>query len=541
MANAPQAKEATASPASPEADSSNNSQNPTHSTNTASKPPSKSTVLLASCSIALLLLGTLLGGFVTSRLLDSEYQQIIAKLRVNYQTSLTHSKEDRRTCLEEREAEKQPTQDAALLSSHEASLRSHEEWKACQSQSIQTERMHQQEMERQLLATNRALEDANAGLERASHRLKQTRKEYQHIEFELERRKLEWNETTRKYHETVQQLQDATGQLERVQSTLSTTEGQLANAERELEAAGREFDRRDVERAECDKTHREMISCQKMLKDALGGTGKEEICVSTIGQLDRDKTDLLQELSAVKSERDRVFEEISFLQQHRTHLEEQLSGFSLLATEHERERDELREQTVAVYEKIQNRDRQFVLDRYGPGPYRVEVVIELPTEIPTHESLILELGPLDIMPHTIKTFLEMIERETYIDGTFILAKDHIILGGPSDLHDAENNQRLTERMLQHGYHPDGALLFNEYSDEYPHVQGTVGFTAGKSGPMFYINLINNSEIHGALKDPCFAKFIRGFDLLERIAQMPKGEDGSFESPIYIVRTEVVND
>jgi hypothetical protein len=145
------------------------------------------------------------------------------------------------------------------------------------------------------------------------------------------------------------------------------------------------------------------------------------------------------------------------------------------------------------------------------------------------------------MPHTIKTFLEMIERETYVDGTFILAKDHIILGGLSDPHDAENNQRLTERMLQHGYHPDGALLFNEYSDEYPHVQGTVGFTGGRSGPIFYVNLMNNSENHGALRDPCFAKFIQGFNLLERIAQMPKDEDGRSELPIYIVRAEILTD
>jgi septal ring factor EnvC (AmiA/AmiB activator) len=101
-----------------------------------------------------------------------------------------------------------------------------------------------------------------------------------------------------------------------------------------------------------------------MLNESLGESGNGDVCVSTIQQLNRDKADLSQELSAVRNEREKASEEIAFLQQHRAHLEEQISGFSALADEHERERDELREQTVMVYEKIQYRDRQFVLDRY---------------------------------------------------------------------------------------------------------------------------------------------------------------------------------
>jgi cyclophilin family peptidyl-prolyl cis-trans isomerase len=144
------------------------------------------------------------------------------------------------------------------------------------------------------------------------------------------------------------------------------------------------------------------------------------------------------------------------------------------------------------------------------------------------------------MPHTIKTLLELFEHGTYIDGTFVLAKDHIILGGPTDLHNDENNERLVQRLVDEGY-DGGALLLNEYSDEYPHVEGTIGFIAGQSsGPMFYINLNDNSEAHSALKDPCFGKVVRGFDLLRRVAGMPKGEDGVFQSPIYIVGTKILD-
>jgi cyclophilin family peptidyl-prolyl cis-trans isomerase len=134
----------------------------------------------------------------------------------------------------------------------------------------------------------------------------------------------------------------------------------------------------------------------------------------------------------------------------------------------------------------------------------------------------------------------MVERETYIDGTFMLSKSHILLGGPVDYHNEENNQRLSERLEEQGY-DNGVLLQNEYTAEYPHVQGTIGFAASSSGPVFYINLVDNTVHHGEMKDPCFGRFVRGFDLLERMAGMPKNEDGIFELPIYIVRMEVVED
>ena len=134
----------------------------------------------------------------------------------------------------------------------------------------------------------------------------------------------------------------------------------------------------------------------------------------------------------------------------------------------------------------------------------------------------------------------MIERETFIDGTFMLAKSHILLGGPVDYHDDENNSELSGRIAEDGY-ADGVLLMNEYTSEYPHVEGTIGFTASHPGPVFYINLVDNSEKHGDLRDPCFGKFVKGFDLIQRIAKMPKEEEnGVFDLPIYIVRAEIVD-
>lgn len=134
----------------------------------------------------------------------------------------------------------------------------------------------------------------------------------------------------------------------------------------------------------------------------------------------------------------------------------------------------------------------------------------------------------------------MIEKETLVDGTFMLAKPHIILVGPVDYWNTENNNRLSERMISDGYE-NGVLLFNEFTPEYPHFEGTVGFTPGYFGPVFYVNLVDNSEIHAASKDPAFGVFVKGFDIVKRFAQMPKREeDGVFDSPIYIVGAEILD-
>ena len=139
------------------------------------------------------------------------------------------------------------------------------------------------------------------------------------------------------------------------------------------------------------------------------------------------------------------------------------------------------------------------------------------------------------MPHTIKSFIEMIERKTLANGTLLLALPHILSAGPEDYHDEVNNERLSS----HGY-SNGVFLFNEYTDEYRHDPGTVAFTATKKGPTFYINLVDNAKVHSEVKDPCFGRLVKGFDIIERIAMMPKMENGVFELPIYIVDAEMVD-
>ena len=151
------------------------------------------------------------------------------------------------------------------------------------------------------------------------------------------------------------------------------------------------------------------------------------------------------------------------------------------------------------------------------------------------------------MPHTIHIFLDMAQKKELNQGTMILARDHILVGGPVDAHDIANNQELENRMVETGYFPHGALLFGEYSPDYPHTQWSFGFNH-LGGPIFYFNLLDNTELHGPSYtdddgykegDPCFAKLVEGVDVITRILDMPRSNDDSFETKIYIVDSEVV--
>lgn len=101
-------------------------------------------------------------------------------------------------------------------------------------------------------------------------------------------------------------------------------------------------------------------------------------------------------------------------------------------------------------------------------------------------------------------------------------------------------------MLHEGLFPNGALLFQEYTPDYPHVQYTMGYNQ-MGGPIFYVNLRDNTRVHGPNNyrekkdgDPCFAKIVEGYDVIDRIASMGTEEDESLESAVYILDSQVVN-
>lgn len=92
--------------------------------------------------------------------------------------------------------------------------------------------------------------------------------------------------------------------------------------------------------------------------------------------------------------------------------------------------------------------------------------------------------------------------------------------------------RNANHVLQAKSHSDikQPMPFQEYSIDYPHVKGTVGYAGRPSGPAFYISIQDNSKNHGPGSqqkhnpyeaDCIIGKIIEGMDaVVPRIHTMP---------------------
>lgn len=197
------------------------------------------------------------------------------------------------------------------------------------------------------------------------------------------------------------------------------------------------------------------------------------------------------------------------------------------------------------------------LYRFGPGPHYVQFNIRLPADPPTVDrSFILEMAPLASMPHSVHLFLEQVAHNLWNNSYFYLNGPHVMQGGPqaeqSQVEDTGLDERtlairpFVELQLDH-------LAFPEYSDDFPHVPWTVGFTGRPGGPDFYINKVDNTIAHGPggqyqhdleeFADPCFAKVVDGYDTLHEMFReetylAETGYGYFLQDPIQIVRAIV---
>lgn len=207
--------------------------------------------------------------------------------------------------------------------------------------------------------------------------------------------------------------------------------------------------------------------------------------------------------------------------------------------------------------------KRMVLERFGPGPHKVEVtfMVNIDDEQGAHEDdlhkkrykFVIELAPLDLVPHAIHQFLEQVEHGLLEGSHFYLNGPHIVQSGPQpewghiDGNDDAFNQYTSDHsrndkisggaietinkyekqvahkkgeiMRQHpdyefdddnyeAYFDESALLeedkrtkryadlgldqlaFPDYHPDYPHVAWTVGYTGRPGGPDWYINKVD---------------------------------------------------
>lgn len=176
--------------------------------------------------------------------------------------------------------------------------------------------------------------------------------------------------------------------------------------------------------------------------------------------------------------------------------------------------------------KLQDATRKLLAKRYGPAePYRVRVDLEFQPSIPDFEengpdgSILIEMGPSSLIPHSVYTFME--EAKNWMTGVWQVGAFH----------------RVANHVLQvtmGNKNPVKHLAFQEYHKAYPHKKGTVGYCGRPSGPCWYASIQDNTRNHGPGSqqkhnpyeaDACFGKIIEGFEdvVVKRITKMPGHE------------------
>ena len=129
--------------------------------------------------------------------------------------------------------------------------------------------------------------------------------------------------------------------------------------------------------------------------------------------------------------------------------------------------------------------RQFLTQKYGPGPYMVAMKIKFPESMPPppppadqsdEATILIELAPIADVPYSVYMFLEHIVA-IFKSGSFHRNAGHVL-----------------QAMLAG---PRKNFAWQEYSPAYPHRQYTLGYAGRPSGSTaIYISTLDNTRNHG---------------------------------------------
>jgi cyclophilin family peptidyl-prolyl cis-trans isomerase len=192
---------------------------------------------------------------------------------------------------------------------------------------------------------------------------------------------------------------------------------------------------------------------------------------------------------------------------------------------------------------IQRMSHRRVLEKYGPGPHKVEVMLAFDPDSKLEGDatrFVLELAPVDDMPHAVHWFLEQVDNKLWDKCAFHRNANHVIQAGPVGNFLTAPNEGLSKKFKDSGF---DSVLFQEYSDNYKHYKYTLGYAGRPGGPDFYINMQDNSRLHGPggqgsytdneEADPCFSRVVEGFDAVVRMHQSDN-EEGEYRHMLHNV-------
>lgn len=161
------------------------------------------------------------------------------------------------------------------------------------------------------------------------------------------------------------------------------------------------------------------------------------------------------------------------------------------------------------------------------------------------QSFVVELAPLDRLPHAVYFFLDMVQAQVWDDSVLLHREDahHVISAAP--VHYQTGESKLHHVSFVGWTH----LGFPEYDPNWSHDPYTMGFT--HLGPNFYFNSANNAAHHGpggqghhtleTDADPCFGRVVEGRDVVDALLfrEEPMPPTSSSTSEYYRQQAAVV--
>lgn len=156
-----------------------------------------------------------------------------------------------------------------------------------------------------------------------------------------------------------------------------------------------------------------------------------------------------------------------------------------------------------IVHRLQNRDNMLCRERFSVGPYYVQFAFSVGQGIEEHAAIIIEIPSRLYLPHTVLTFLTLVEAEQYSRSRVSLSPTALSIE-PNQLDETHEAHRLSRATLG----------FIESSTKFPCTTNSVGFLG--YGPQFMVFFDDSGAEESANNHTCFGRIVRGMSSIKAL-------------------------